>query len=411
MAKFQYVAKNMSGSETSDILHAESAEAAADLLHRDGLVVLSIREVRESVRVKVAGGASFLSPPVSSGAVALFTKQLASMLHAGLPLIRALYSLAREEPNNTLNQILVGVANDIEGGESLSGAMARHPKAFTKIYTSMVKSGEESGTLDTIMEHLVKYMNRTEAIKRKVKAALTYPIFVVSFAIIAFIVLLVRIVPMMAGIYEKMGAELPGPTRMVIAASRMVTANLWIILTFFALLIVVYQILRRSPGGQYFIDSVKLKIPIFGPILTQVVTAKYLRTFGVLIVSGLPVLDALDLAGAAAGNEVIAKASHDIGEMVSRGSNLSTGFGMTGVFKESVIQMVATGEETGRLSDMLSSISDHYDDRVETSIEGLSSIIEPLMIVLVGGIIALMLVAMFLPVFHLGGAIRRGHMR
>jgi type IV pilus assembly protein PilC len=410
LAKFQYVAKDTSGAETSNFLHAESAEAAADLLHRDGYIVLSIREVKEAVRGRVAGGASFLSPPVPSGAVALFTKQLASMLHAGLPLIRAIYSLAKEESNSTLSQVLVSVATDIEAGESLSGAMAKHPKAFTRIYTSMVKSGEESGTLDTIMEHLVKYMNRTEAIKRKVKAALTYPIFVVSFAIIAFVVLLVRIVPMMARIYEKMGAELPGPTRMVIAASRLVSSNLWILLTVLAGLILVYQILKRSPGGRYFIDSVKIKLLIFGPILRQVVTAKYLRTFGVLIVSGLPVLDALDLAGAASGNEVIEKASHDIGDMVSRGSNLSTGFGMTGVFQETVVQMVATGEETGRLSDMLSSVSDHYDDRVETSIEGLSSIIEPLMIVLIGALIAVVLVAMFLPVFYLGSAIRKGYM-
>lgn len=410
MAKFQYVAKNTLGGETSDILHAESAEAAADLLHRDGLVVLSIREVKESVRGKLTGGASFLSAPVSSGAVALFTKQLASMLHAGLPLIRAIYGLAREEQNSTLNQILVAVANDIEGGESLSGAMAKHPKAFPRLYTCMVRSGEESGTLDTIMDHLVKYMNRTEAIKRKVKAALTYPIFVVSFALIAFIVLLVRIVPMMAAIYEKMGADLPGPTQMVIAASRIVTGNIWIVLTVLAGLLLVYQIMRRTPGGRYTVDTMKLRMPIFGPLLRQVVTAKFLRTFGVLVVSGLPILDALELSGAASGNEVIERAACDIGDMVSRGSNLSAGFGMTGVFQETVVQMVSTGEETGRLGDMLESVSDHYDDRVETSIEGLSSIIEPMMIVLIGGLVALILVAMFLPVFHLGGAIRRGHM-
>lgn len=410
MAKYQYIAKNTLGAERSDVLHAESAEAAADLLHRDGLVVLSIREVKESVRGRLTQGASLLSPPVSSGAVALFTKQLASMLHAGLPLIRAIYGLAREEHNTTLSQILVAVANDIEGGESLSGAMAKHPKAFTRLYTSMVKSGEESGTLDTIMEHLVRYMNRTEAIKRKVKAALTYPIFVVSFALIAFVVLMVKIVPMMARIYDKMGADLPGPTQVVIAASRFAAGNIWILLAFLAALVLVYQIARRTSGGKYAIDSMKLRIPIFGPILRLVVHAKYLRTFGVLVVSGLPILDALELAGASSGNEVIERASNDIGDMVSRGSNLSAGFGMTGVFAETVVQMVATGEETGQLGDMLSSISDHYDDRVEASIEGLSSIIEPLMIVLVGGLIAIILVAMFLPVFHLGGAIRRGHM-
>jgi type IV pilus assembly protein PilC len=388
------------------VIHAESAEAAVDFLHRDGLVVLSLREVKESMAARL-GAKPLLGARVATGSVALFTKQLASMLHAGLPLIRALYSLAREEQNATFGNILVAVASDIESGEALSSAMAKHPAAFPRIYVSMIRSGERSGTLDTIMDHLVRYMHRTESIKRKVKAALSYPVFVVSFAIIAFIVLLVKIVPMMAQIYDKLGAELPGPTLVVMRVSRFASHYFLLFLILAVAILIAYRLVRRVPTGKLAIDSAKLKIPIFGEILKKVVTAKFLRTLGTLVVSGLPILEALELAGSASGNEVVERAANRIAFLVSKGGNLSTGFHATGVFPDTVVQMVSTGEETGKLGDMLASISDHYDEQVESAIEGLAAVIEPLMIVLVGGLIALMLVAMFLPVFHLGGAVRR----
>jgi type IV pilus assembly protein PilC len=406
VAKYKYIAKDTMGSETTSVIHAESAEAAVDYLHRDGLVVLSMREIKESVATKL-GTKSLFGAKVPSGSVALFTKQLASMLHAGLPLIRALYSLAREEQHQTFANILVAVASDIESGEALSAAMARHPAAFPRLYVSMIKSGEQSGTLDTIMDHLVRYMHRTESIKRKVKAALSYPTFVVSFAIIAFIVLLVKVVPMMSQIYDKLGAELPGPTKVVLAVSNFASHYFWLF-AFLALgLFIAYRLVRQVPSGKYMIDSMKLRVPIFGPILQKVVIAKFLRTLGVLVVSGLPILDSLELSGGASGNEVVERAAGRIAFLVSKGGNLSSGFHATGVFPDTVVQMVSTGEETGKLGDMLSSVSDHYDEQVESSIEGLASVIEPLMIVLVGGLIAIMLVAMFLPVFHLGGAVRQ----
>jgi type IV pilus assembly protein PilC len=406
--RFEYVAKSPGGMERSSAIHAESAEAAADLLHRDGLVVLSLREVGDSIRERLTRGTSFLTGGVPTSAVALFTKQLASMVNAGLPLIRALHGLAREERNATLANVLLQVATDIEGGDALSSALSRHGRIFPKLYVSMVRSGERSGTLGVILDHLVKYMNRTEAVKRKVKSAMTYPVFVVVFALVAFTVLMVRIVPMMAGIYAKLGADLPRPTQLVITTSHIVASNLLYFIIALVALVVTYQVLNRRPDGKYFLDRLKLRIPIFGRILKKVVVAKFLRTLGILVVSGLPILEALELSGGGSGNQVIERAANRIAKLVSKGSSLSSGFHQAAVFPEIVVQMVSTGEETGRLGDMLSAVSDHYDEEVEASIEGLASVIEPLMIVFVGGIIAIVLVAMFLPVFYLGGAIRQG---
>ncbi len=409
MTKFEYVAKSTSGDQRTSVLYAESAAAAADILHRDGLVVLSIREAKAPVRGMVSATRTRLfTGRVPAAAVGMFTKQLTSMLHAGLPLTRALYSLARDEANGALSEILVAVASDIESGDTLSAAMAKHPHAFSGLYISMVKSGEQSGRLVTIMRHLARYMDRTEAVKRKVRSAMAYPVFVVGFAVIASSVLFLKIVPMMAAIYAKLEADLPLPTQLVINASNLVGQYIWVpILLVFAALVAV-RLMAGNPSGRLYLDSFKLKIPIFGRIIRKVVIAKFLRTLGVLVESGLPVMDSLELAGGSSGNEVILRASTKIGSMVSHGSSLSKSFASTGAFPEIVVQMVSTGEETGTLGEMLANLSDYYDEQVGASIEGLSSILEPLLIVLIGGMIALMLVAMFLPVFHLGGAIRKG---
>jgi len=410
LSRFEYVAKSTSGTQRTSFLYAESATAAADILHRDGLVVLSIREVKAAAKEKGAQAPvrRIMWGRVPAASVALFTKQLTSMLNAGLPLTRALYSLARDEANATLGDVLIRVASDIEAGDTLSTAMAKHPAVFSRIYISMVKSGEQSGKLVTIMRHLGVYMDRTEAIKRKVRAAMTYPAFVVGFAILASSILFLKIVPMMAAIYDKLDAELPMPTQVVIAASRLVGQYIWIPILLVLAIIFAWRMLVRTASGRLMLDSFKLKTPIFGRIIRKVVIAKFLRTLGVLVESGLPVMDSLELAGGSSGSEVVYQASGKIGNMVSHGSSLSKSFASTGVFPEIVVQMVSTGEETGTLGEMLANLSDYYDEQVGTSVEGLSSILEPLLIVLIGGVIALMLVAMFLPVFHLGGAIRRG---
>ncbi len=382
MTRFEYVAKSTSGAQRNSFLYAESATAAADILHRDGLVVLSIREARGPVREAAQAPVKHMfAGRVPPGAVALFTKQLTSMLNAGLPLTRALFSLARDEANTTLASVVVQVATDIEGGETLSSAMARHPGTFSRLYISMVKSGEQSGKLVTIMRHLAKYMDRTEAVKRKVRSAMTYPVFVIGFSVIASSVLFLKIVPMMAAIYDKLDADLPVPTQVVITASRLIGQYIWVPILLLIALIAAWRMMMRNSAGRFALDSFKLRIPIFGRIIKKVVIAKFLRTLGVLVESGLPVMDSLELAGGSSGNEVILQASTKIGNMVSHGSSLSKSFASTGAFPEIVVQMVSTGEETGTLGEMLANLSDYYDEQVGTSIEGLSSIIEPLLIV------------------------------
>lgn len=408
MARFVYAAKDPAGVERADVLHAESSEAAVDMLHGQGLVVLSIREAHgPALSGSLFAGASF-GGRVRPGVVALFTRQLATMQRAGLPLIRALNALSGSGSSKALSRVIMKVAGDIQRGENFSGALARHPRTFSSLYVSLVRSGEGSGALHTILDQLGRYLERTEAIKRKVKSAMAYPAVVLGFVMLASSVLFLKVVPMMAGIYDKLGAELPGVTKIVIAASNIARTHIWVLFLVLAVLAGVRALLRRTVRGRLFLDSGKLRMPIFGPILRKTVVAKFVRTLGVLVDSGLPIMESLELARGAAGNEVIAQAADDIRESISLGASLSAGFASAHVFPDIVVQMVSTGEETGSLGEMLSNVSDFYDEQVETSISGLSSIIEPLMIIFVGGIIALILVAMFLPIFHMGGAIRQG---
>lgn len=411
MAKFEYVAKRRSGSEISSVITADTTDAAVELLHKEGLIVLSIRQSGPTLATRLSQDVPFLASRVSSFVIALFTRQLSAMIEVGLPLIRALHGLAKDEHDRRLSSVLSDVAAQIEGGETFSRALAGHPRIFSKLYVSLVQAGEESGSLATVMRQLSTYLERAEAMRRKVRTAMAYPIFVISFVVIASTVLFLKVVPMMANVYDKLGAELPKLTQVVIGMSRLLGQYLWVLFLLLAALWGIWIILRRSSAGRFFLDRRKLRIPIFGPILRKVVIAKFLRTLGVLVESGVPILQSLDLASGTAGNEVIHRAAKDIEDSVSRGSSLSAGFQRASVFPEIVVQMVSTGEETGTLGEMLSSMAGFYDEQVETAVSGLAAFIEPLMILLIGAVVALVVISTFLPIFYLSQAVRRGMMR
>ena len=409
MPKFEYIAKSMSGNETTSIISADSQETAVDMLHQSGLIVLSIHPAARSFASRLSStDVPLFSSGISTTVIALFTRQLAAMVKAGLPLIRALHALARDETERKLSQTLIQVAADIEGGDTFSAALSNHPRVFSKLYVSLIRAGEESGNLATILRQLATYLERAESIRRKVKTAMAYPVFVVCFVIAASAALFLKVVPMMAKIYDKLGAELPKLTQAVITTSDLLRQYLWIVILVLAGLVLVRIILKRSQVGRMMLDTWKLRMPIFGPILRKVVVAKFLRTMGVLVDSGLPMLDSLELAGETSGNEVVTQASKRIAETVSRGGSLSKGFADASVFPEIVVQMVSTGEETGSLGEMLNNISDFYDEQVETSITGLSAFIEPLLIMLIGAIVAIVVVSTFLPIFYMGQAVRKG---
>jgi len=406
--KFEYIAKSVRGVETTSHITADSQEAAVELLHRDGLIVLSIRPASMGFASRLQGDTPLFARGVAAGVIALFTRQLSAMIKAGLPLIRALHALARDEHDRRLSKTLVRVASDIEAGETFSSALRRHPAVFPKLYVSLVKAGEESGRLADILRQLSVYLERAESIKRKVRTATAYPIFVICFVIIASAALFLKVVPMMADIYKKLGAELPALTQAVINASDFIRAYVWLLPVLLIVLFLVRAMLKRSTAGRLLLDSWKLRVFIFGPILRKVVIAKFLRTLGVLVDSGIPMLEALELASETAGSEVIAQASLHIRDTVARGGHLSKGFSEADVFPEIVVQMVATGEETGTLGEMLDSMAGFYDEQVETSISGLSSFIEPLLIIMIGAVVAIVVISTFLPIFYLSQAVRRG---
>ena len=408
MPKFEYIAKSVRGVETTSHITADSQEAAVELLHRDGLIVLSIRPASMGFASRLQGDTPLFARGVAAGVIALFTRQLSAMIKAGLPLIRALHALARDEHDRRLSKTLVRVASDIEAGETFSSALRRHPAVFPKLYVSLVKAGEESGRLADILRQLSVYLERAESIKRKVRTATAYPIFVICFVIIASAALFLKVVPMMADIYKKLGAELPALTQAVINASDFIRAYVWLLPVLLIVLFLVRAMLKRSTAGRLLLDSWKLRVFIFGPILRKVVIAKFLRTLGVLVDSGIPMLEALELASETAGSEVIAQASLHIRDTVARGGHLSKGFSEADVFPEIVVQMVATGEETGTLGEMLDSMAGFYDEQVETSISGLSSFIEPLLIIMIGAVVAIVVISTFLPIFYLSQAVRRG---
>jgi type IV pilus assembly protein PilC len=410
MASFAYVAKSQSGKEVSGLVEGANMDDAVGRLHSQGLVVLHVAESH------VQADSSSLSERLSSltrGSVgtrdlALFTRQLSTVLQAGIPLVRGLRGLAADMSSRTLCVAVDDVALRIERGEGLSEAMTAHPEAFNKMYISMIRAGERAGTLDDILEDLATYLEKVDAIKTKVRSALSYPIFVLVFAILATLFMLFKIVPTFAEIYQELGQDLPGLTKAVIGASNSIRDNA-VVSGLVAVSIVTLLVLwSRTRAGRYAVDSFVIRVPLFGPIVRKAVMSRFARTLGILVRSGLPILEAMDLVKGASGNAYVAGAIEQAKERISAGQGITSAFRSTSRFPEMVLQLMATGEESGSLDSMLIKASEFYDRQVEAAVHGITSLIEPVMVVLVGGIIGVVVVAMFLPIFHMGEAVMRG---
>jgi type IV pilus assembly protein PilC len=379
-------------------------------LHTQGLIVLHVTEDRGADgRMSLSRRlASIMIGTVGTRDLALFTRQLATVLQAGIPLVRGLRGLAADMSSRTLCSAVDDVASRIERGEGLSEAMAAHPEAFNRMYISMIRAGERAGTLDEILDDLAIYLEKIDAIKTKVRSAMSYPVFVFIFAIFATVFMLFKIVPTFAEIYKELGQELPGLTRGVIAASDAVRHNALLSVLIVLSVIVLAILWGRTRGGRFAIDSFVIRMPIFGPIVRKAVMSRFARTLGILIRSGLPILEALDLVKGASGNAYVAGAIEEAKERISAGQGITGAFRSTGKFPEMVLQLMSTGEESGDMDSMLIKASEFYDRQVEATVHGITSLIEPVMVVLVGGLIGIVVVAMFLPIFHMGEAVMKG---
>jgi type IV pilus assembly protein PilC len=410
MGTFAYLARGENGEEVNGLLQGRSIDEVIGELHQQGLAVLHVAEDRgqqraQSWRAKL-GAIPFGG--VSNRDLALFSRQLSTVLESGIPLVRGLRGLAADTTSRVLAAAVSDVALRIERGETLSEAMSAHPRAFNGMYVSMVRAGERAGTLDRIVEQLAVYMEKVDEIETKVRAALSYPVFVLVFAILASLFLLLKIVPTFAEIYADLGQDLPTVTRVVVDASNAVRNNALVSLALAFAFVIGLTLATRSRTGRYAIDVFKLNVPLFGPIVRKAVMSRFARTFGILLQSGLPVLQGLDLVRGASGNEVVSRAIDDAKTQIAAGRPITESFRATGKFPEMTLQLMATGEEAGNLDTMLIKSSDFYDRQVDAAVHSISSLIEPLMIVIVGALIGIIVVAMFLPIFYLGDAIMQG---
>jgi len=348
---------------------------------------------------------AFMKPKVTGKDVVIFTRQLSTMIDAGLPLVQSLEILSEQQENATFKKILREIRSDVETGTTFADAMKKHPTSFDTLYCNMVEAGELGGILDTILNRLAGFMEKNMALKKKVKGAMTYPIICLCISFVVVAVMLVFVVPVFQKMFADFGSALPAPTQMVVNMSEFVKGNFHIIIGIIVGIVFAIKKVYKTEKGRERIDEFLLKMPIVGLLLRRVAVAKFTRTLGTMLQSGVPILDSLNVVARTAGNKVVEKAVFRVTDSISEGRAIAEPLAETGVFPGMVVQMINVGEATGALDVMLTKIADFYDEEVDQAVENLTAAIEPLMMVFLGGIIGGLVVAMYLPIFSMAGAV------
>jgi type IV pilus assembly protein PilC len=416
MPSFFYRARDPEGRPHEGIEVAASEEEVLRMLENARLVPIAIESRPSGAEgapgaergVRLRALAQGLTRRVRSGSVALFARQLSTMVGAGLPLVRSLRSIARDHEDRRLAAILVAVADNVQRGESLAAAMARHPEAFDDVFVSLVNIGEVSGTLHQVLEQTATYLEKAEALRLKVEAALRYPTLVLVISFFVMLGMLLWVIPRFAEVYGRYRVSLPLPTLMLLTVSRLLAHHLLIVLLLAVAAGAAAWNAARTESGRLWLDRAKFALPVFGPLMRMYAITKVARTLGMLTTSGTHILHALRVLRPVPGNRVLEAGIEQVRSRVEQGSSLARAMADSGVFPEMLVQMTATGEETGMLDDMLKRTADFYEQRVSAAVEGLSSLVEPIAIVVLGGIVGLMLIALYLPIFSLGHAVRQG---
>lgn len=397
MATFTYKARNWDGKIVTAEMEGESKEVCISKLREKGYFVTSINE-------KKSGGGNFsfgFERRVSSQEVCIFARQFSTMIGSGVPLVRCLTILQAQSENPSFKKIITQIRTDVEGGSTFSKSLEKHPKVFSDLFCSLVKAGEIGGILDTILERLADYLESSESLKSKVKGALTYPVVVFGIAMLVVVALVLFVLPQFKEIFEGMNVELPFITTALLDLSDfMVAWWFFIIPGIFAVPVLLINFFKTKTGARIF-DVNILKMPAIGMMMRKVAVAKFTRTLGTLISSGVPILQALEVTAQTAGNVVIADAVDKTRVSIREGESIADPLKTSGVFPPMVVQMIAVGEETGELDKMLSKIADFYDSEVDTAVKGITSIIEPIVIVFMGVVIGGIVMAVFMPMLKL----------
>lgn len=389
---FEWAGKDRQGKELRGEMRATGEAQVQASLRRQGVFITKLkkRSMRTGKRIRPKD-------------IALFTRQMATMMKAGVPLLQSFDIVGRGNPNASVTKLLNDIRQDVETGTSLSVAFRRHPMYFDALYCNLIEAGEAAGILETLMDRLATYMEKTEAIKSKIKSALMYPTSVVIVAFIVVTVIMIFVIPAFKEVFTSFGADLPAPTLLVMAISEFFVEYWWLI---FGVLgaggYFFMQAWRRSPKMQRAMDRMLLKMPIFGTLIDKSCVARWTRTLSTMFAAGIPLVEALDSVGGASGNSVFKEATDRIQNEVSTGTSLNVAMSNANVFPSMVLQMCAIGEESGSIDHMLSKAADFYEQEVDEMVAGLSSLMEPIIIVFLGGIIGGIVVAMYLPIFKLG---------
>lgn len=398
MPVFEYVGKTLSGSEVSGEIAARSQEEVRRILRRKRVLVTEARAKPREIHLHIRRG-------VKSTEISRMARQFATMIEAGLPLVQSLEILSDQATSPALKDALSNVRERVQSGSTLAEALGKHPKIFDELFVNMVEAGEVGGALDTILLRLATYREKVDALRRKIKGAMYYPAVISVVAAGATLFLITFIVPVFAKLFEGFGAELPLPTKLVMAISGIIRSNILLGIVILIGLGIGYRYLAKTPSGRLAIDRFKLKIPIMGNLLRKSIIARFSRTLGTLLNSGVPILDALEITAKTAGNKVIYNAIRRAVTAIAQGDTIAQPLQDTGVFPPMVVQMISVGEKTGGLDEMLEKVADFYEDEVDAAVDALTSIIEPVVIVVMGAVIGFVLISMYLPMFDLIGAI------
>jgi len=396
MPVFEYKGKTLAGAAVQGAMKANSRADLERVLRQNRILVNSITRKSPDINIKFGTGIKRIE-------VSRFTRQFATMIGSGLPMVQCLEILAQQSENRELTKVATQIKDGVQGGSTLSDSMKRHPKIFDELYTNMVEAGEVGGALDAILVRLANYREKADRLIRKVKGAMVYPTVVVIVAIGVTVAMLTFIVPTFAKMFKNLGAELPEPTQWVLAISNFLKANFIYLSLGVIGLIVLFIWWRRTPQGGLTVDKALLRVPVLGVLVRKSSVARFTRTLATLLASGVSILEALEITAKTAGNRVVAHAIQKSVLAIAEGETITGPLKASGVFPPMVIQMIGVGEKTGGLDDMLNKIADFYDEEVDQAVAALTSIIEPVIIVFMGVVIGGILIAMYLPMFDIIG--------
>src|SRR5262245_26696334 len=393
-------ARTRSGETKKGEMEALDAGAVDTRLKALGLSPVKVKRKPLELKLPTIGSG------VSGKDILVFTKQFATMIDAGLPLVQCLDILANQMDNAAFKKVVLAIKTKVEGGSTFADALKDHPKVFDELFVQLCAAGEVGGILDTILNRLANYSEKSEKLKRKVKGAMIYPVIVISVAIGVTAILLLKVTPVFAKMFTDFGSAMPAPTQFVIDLSDWLQHYILHMLAGIAALVVAFTAFYRNPKGRRIFDKLVLQAPLFGPVIRKVAVARFTRTLGTMISSGVPILDALDVTAKTAGNRTIEDGIHYVRTKIAEGKNIAGPLLETKVFPPMVVQMIGVGEATGAMDAMLNKIADFYDDEVDTAVAGLTAMIEPLLMVFLGAVVGGFLIARYMPIFTIAGAIK-----